>query len=267
MGFRNLSGRKNIAAGTGTMKKLGLFALCLCLLGISSCRAVDGLMDDIDSLDLPVLSMDGEPRTEDLTYSGSCPEIRLIEELASYSEFSDSSSTRDSDLVSRVKIADVKSACHTDERTVTADLKLAFEGVLGPQARQSTSEKPFFAYPFFVAIASPEGKILAKEVFAAGMAYPAGQNRHVYYENIRQIIPIEARDHGRPFKILLGFQLGPDQLEYNRKLIKAERKAQEAARKAAKEKARQEKKSLPPVPAPAIERESLNKPTDLTGGQ
>lgn len=241
------------------MKKFRLFALCLCLLGVASCRTTEAIKDDIDSLDLPALSVDGEPSTEDLTYSGSCPEVKLIDELASYSEFSDSSSARDGDLISRVKIANVKSACHTDESTVTLDLKLTFDGILGPQARSSMSEKPFFTYPFFVAVASPEGKILAKEVFAASMTYPPGSNRHFYYENIRQIIPVEARDHGRPFKILLGFQLGPDQLDYNRKRLKAERKAQAA-------KAKQAKKSAPAQAASTAGRQNLS-PTDLTSGQ
>lgn len=256
------------------MKTARLLALCLCLLGVASCRTVDGVMDDIDSMDLPAISMDGEPSTGDLIYSGSCPEIRLIDELASYSEFSDSSSTRDRDLVSRVNISDVNSACHSDESTITLDLKLTFEGTLGPQARSSMSEKPFFSYPFFVAVASPQGKILAKEVFAASMTYPPGSNRHFYYENIRQLIPVEARDHGRPFKILLGFQLGPDQLEYNQKRIKATKKAQAAKAKQAKKgsapyTAASQPPMAPTTPAarlPAVHRENLG-PTDLTGGQ
>lgn len=260
------------------MKTFRLLALCLCLLGVSSCRMVEGMMEDLDSINVSPRAVSGEPRTEDLTYNASCPEIKLIEELASYNEFSDSTSTREQDLVSRVKISNVKSACHTDERTVTLDLKLTFDAVLGAQARVSGTPS-FFSYPFFVAVASPEGKILAKEVFAASVSFPPGSNRHLYYENIRQLIPVEARDHGRPFKIMLGFQLGPEQLEYNRKRIRAEKKAQEARAKQAKQAGQaaaptRASSSAPapfapapsgPAPAAPVQRENLG-PMDLTGG-
>jgi hypothetical protein len=44
---------------------------------------------------------------------------------------------------------------------------------------------------------------------------------------MRFILPMETRDQGRNQKILLGFQLSPDQLAFNRKQIKAEKEAAE----------------------------------------
>ena len=94
-----------------------------------------------------------------------------------------------------------------------------FAGTLGPQARAASGQKPFFSHPFFVAITSDNGDILAKEIFAASLTYPAGADSQTYTERLRQVIPIDNRDRGANYKVLVGFQLTPDQLAYNRKKL------------------------------------------------
>lgn len=197
------------------MKQLRFFTLSICAIALSSCQAMDGLVQDIDSLDLPSLSM-SESSTDQLIYDGKCPHVEIVEELRAFNDFTDLSDPGDYNLISRATIAKIDTACSYDQRSVTVDLKMAFEGQLGPRAKTSASDKPFFSYPFFVAVTGAGGDILAKEIFAASMTYPAGENRQTYHENMRQIIPVESRDRGARYKILVGFQLNPDQLAYNR---------------------------------------------------
>ncbi|MCC6598486.1 MAG: hypothetical protein IT559_06830 [Alphaproteobacteria bacterium] len=247
------------------MKNISPLTLCLCLLMLSSCRTVGAMLDDLDSMSVPTISINREPRIEDLAESHSCPEVRVIEELGTYNEFSDPGRTRANELVSRVTISGTRVSCQMDAQTAIVDLNVTFQGALGPDARRSNAEKPSFTYPFFVAIASPQGKIMAKEVFAASMSYGAGENQHTYRENIRQIIPIEKNEKSGHFKILLGFQLADEQLSYNRAVIKAEKKKaqQQKAASAPKPKA----VSGPNPAQSSIERESLKaQPTNLTGG-
>jgi hypothetical protein len=116
---------------------------------------------------------------------------------------------------------------------VTVDLKVFFEGTLGPMGQ--AAPQPTVSYPFFVAVTSPSGAILAKEVFSAPMTYSAG-GQETYVETMRQIIPIPNKEAGDHFKVLAGFQLSQDQLNYNRAVIASE----EAA---AKERARVQKEA------------------------
>jgi len=240
------------------MKKRRIFAFLICAFALSSCRTMDAARDDLEALDLPKLNLSGEPTPEDLGYAGVCPSVKVVPELGTYSEFLDSGSTRESDLVSRVTISNVKSACNADDKNITMDLKIPFYGVLGPQAHAMSGGQPFFSYPFFVAVTSESGKILAKEVFAASITYRQGANSQTYFENMRQIIPVEARDHGSRFKILLGFQLNPDQLDYNRVLIEREEKIAKA--KAKKAKQEQKRREIPQLLG-EIEKEPLPEET------
>lgn len=169
-------------------------------------------MKDIGSINLPSLNTSTSRSAEELVYSGGCPGVESVSELASLSEFSNTSAPSESNLVSRVKIGNMQSACSYNERSVTIDLSMDFLGTLGPHGNSSSS----FSYPFFVAVTSASGDILAKEIFAAPLTYGPGETTKTYTEKMRQIIPIENRDRGSKYKILVGLQLTPNQLAYNR---------------------------------------------------
>ena len=197
------------------MKHLRFFALSLCIVGLSACQTFDGVVKDFESIKLPSIGNSTEKSADELVYSGKCPSVEAVEELKSLSEFSDVSDQSDYNLVSSIKISNMQSACNYDERSVTIDLRMDFAGMLGPRGTGSGS----FSYPFFVAVTSANGDILAKEIFAAPITYGPGQTSQTYTEKMRQIIPIENRDRGSKYKILVGLQLTPDQLGYNRKKI------------------------------------------------
>jgi len=146
----------------------------------------------------------------------NCPQIVVVDELSALSEFADISRAEESNLISRVQMQAASSNCIYNAGTVRADVKLVFESVLGQRGKAQNNDRPFFSYPFFVAVTDANNNILAKEVFAASMTYERDENRHTYYENLRQIIPIERRADGPKYKILVGFQLSDKQLEYNR---------------------------------------------------
>jgi hypothetical protein len=209
------------------MKHLRFLALGLSLCTLSACQTFNNLVDDVNALELPSFAtISGNESTPDqLIYTGNCPQVQIVEELRSMSEFTNPNDMGDHNLISRVDIATVNSSCNNDGKAVTADLKMAFDGLLGPRAGRQGNDKIHFSYPFFVAITDARGRIMAKEIFAANMAYPPGEARHTYHENMRQIIPIEPRDRNKKFKILIGFQLGPDQLAYNRERLAAKKAA------------------------------------------
>lgn len=145
----------------------------------------------------------------------ACPSVTIVDELSSLTEFEGFNGAQTEDLTSQVFMTKVSSGCNHNERNVTVDLKLEFKGMLGPGAKVQDNDKPFFSYPFFIAVLNEKDEILAKEVFSASLTYARNEDTHTYYESMRQIIPIES---GRPggHKVLVGFQLTQDQLAYNR---------------------------------------------------
>lgn len=159
-----------------------------------------------------------------------CPQVEIVEDLGSISDFIDPDKTDDSQLVSRVQLAKTESSCKLASKSAIVDMTLNFNGMLGQKGRNSASEKPFFSYPYFIAVTAPTGRIIAKEIFAASMTYGPNENEHTYFEKLRQVIPIRSKEAANNYKVLVGFQVTKDQLVYNREQI-AEAKALKAAQK------------------------------------
>lgn len=145
-----------------------------------------------------------------------CPQVELVDDLSSISDFTTPTGMIHENLVSRVDLSSAESTCKLSGNTAIVDLKIIFNGILGPKGKMKSSDKPFFSYPYFVAVTAPNGKIMAKEIFAAPLSYNVNENEHSYYENLRQIIPIKNKNMANRYRILIGFQVSPEQLAYNR---------------------------------------------------
>lgn len=199
------------------MKHTKHITLFLCLISLSACQTLTSLQDDVSDLaagELPPTHMIGG-KTEALLAS-PCPQVELVSDLSSLSDFTNPNKPVEKNLISRVNLNSAASTCKLASKSAIVDLTLIFDGVLGKKGRQKSSDKPFFSYPFFVAVTAPNGKIMAKEIFAASLTYGANENKHTYFEKLRQIIPIKNKVHANRYKVLIGFQVTPDQLAYNR---------------------------------------------------
>lgn len=187
------------------------------MLCFTACEPMDDFQSDFSDL-----------RTGKVTYSDSsqdpserllespCPRVEIVDDLSSISDFTNPKKQKKENLISRVNLGSAESTCKLASKSAVIDLKLLFNGKLGPKGKTKKGDKPFFSYPFFVAVTSPNGKIIAKEIFAASMTYGPNENTHTYFEKLRQIIPISRKDQAKYYKILIGFQITPDQLSYNR---------------------------------------------------
>ena len=214
------------------MKHLKLALLSASILTLSACQTLDGMITDMRNLELPAMSGNAN-NSEEFIIQGNCAQTEIVPELSGYSEFTSIQNTGEGQLITRAHISGIKSTCSYTERAMSVDLELDFEGTLGPQAKAVAPSKSSYAYPFFVAITSPGGKILAKEVFSASMIFPQGQEYKSYTETLRQVIPLIDTKQGKKYKILVGFQLSQDQLDYNRQILEQQRLAEEAAAMAA----------------------------------
>ncbi len=208
------------------MKYIYIALSCLLL---NACQTYEAIQDDVHELTTGNYNTARAVNNEaDVLLVSECPKLEIVRDLGIISDFTDPRRQENKNLTSRVAITSAESSCELSAKTATVDLKLIFDGTLGPKGRAQKTDKPFFSYPFFVAVTTPNGKILAKEIFAASMTYSANENKHTYYENMRQIIPIKSKQQARFYNILIGFQVTSDQLKYNREYLGASKSAQAA---------------------------------------
>lgn len=201
------------------MKYIHVILFCAFIMPLVSCQTLDGMLDDFQTInngDIPPPAVAAGDSSQRLLNENPCPQVILVDDLSSISDFTSPNKPKKDDLISRVDLTSAESTCRISANTATVDLKLIFKGLLGPKAKQKSSDKPFFTYPYFVAITAPNGKIMAKEIFAASLSYDAHETTHDYFENLRQIIPIKNKDQAHLYKVMIGFQVSPDQLAYNR---------------------------------------------------
>jgi hypothetical protein len=223
-----------------------------CVLLLSACQAWEGIKQDMVDLDLTMPSLTStETPAEELVLNNNCPHSEVVSELGAINEFSNPAAPTPENLVIRATISGLKSACTFGEKSMTVDIKVAFEAALGPQAATRSAAH---IYPFFVAVIAPNGDILAKEIFTAPLTFSGNQGS--YFESLRQIIPVYNPEQGPRYKVLVGFQLTQEQLAYNRFVIAEQKKAAEATAKAAEEAAKAAKNapahpSAAPTAAPA----------------
>lgn len=200
-------------------KNLILTTLCLLIgvLPLSAChQTVDGAVEDVNAgIDTFSNEVNRTNLSQDLL-SSKCPQVELVADLSAFVDFVDINNPYKSNLISKVDMKRAESSCELASNNAVVDLKLVFSGKLGPKGRKKASDKPFFTYPFFVAVTAPNGKIMAKEVFAASMSFEPGQDSYTHYENLKQIIPIKGQASASRYHILVGFQLSQEQLIYNR---------------------------------------------------
>lgn len=238
------------------MKPIKIFALSIGLISLASCQTWDGLKQDVNSLNTPEWTKNfsgGEPDADDFVIGGDCPKVEVVEELGSINEFSDLSDPQPYNLITQAHISRVTTTCEYSGKTATADVQITFEGKRGARAQDVQ-----FDYPFFVAVTNPGGKILAKELFTADVAY-SGADMTTTQESVRQIIPIANKNEGAEYKILVGFQLDQSQLAYNRALIASRLAAEKAAIEAAKA-AKTAPQATPPQEVVIIETPTYQQP-------
>lgn len=147
-----------------------------------------------------------------------CPPITLVDDLRSLHQFTDQNAPRAENRLSSVQVTHVSSQCGTTADNIVVDLGIHFSGTLGPRAKAWRMDRPSFGYPYFVAVTTPDGQVMAKEIFGLSMTYDKTDGPVTRTETLRQIMP-RTGEHGGRYELLIGFQLTEAELAYNRALL------------------------------------------------
>ncbi|HJS31798.1 MAG TPA: hypothetical protein VJ924_07385 [Alphaproteobacteria bacterium] len=141
-----------------------------------------------------------------------CPTAVIVTDLASVTRFRDGPGRDVLDIRSQGEIFDVLVQCDYNRSGATVDLQVAIRAARGPADTERRTE---FAY--FVAIESPDGAIVAKEQFTATYEFRDNRTTVGSVEELVPVIPGATRQTGARYRLLIGFQLTPEEIAWNQR--------------------------------------------------
>ena len=141
----------------------------------------------------------------------ACPRASIISDGATVTRFREGTGRDLTDVVVKGEIVDVAVDCDYDRRGVDVALQVAIAAERGPADRSRVAE-----FDYFVAVTDPQRNILAKEVFHVSFRFPPNQQRTGAVDEIEPRIPLRNRADGVDYQIIVGFQLTPEEIDWNR---------------------------------------------------
>ena len=141
-----------------------------------------------------------------------CPPVSILGDASAITLFAGEAQDL-TDVAYRASIDQVGRACvfARGGESVTSTTTVRLVATRGPAAQVDEG-----SFVFFVSVVDQEQNILARERFESTFTFQANQRQAAAIEEIEQIIPIRAGLRGIDYEILVGFELTPEQLEFNR---------------------------------------------------
>lgn len=164
-----------------------------------------------------------------------CPSVRVLKEAARFARFQPGDGRDLNNLEVEAEISTLTYTCDFEDESdfVYEALFDEFEGITPGTASGVTVDmtvqldarrgaaaggQPVERLPYFVAVLDPELKIIDKQVFTARvrMAPGAGSRGSTGPEDVELKLPLRGKLKGWQYSVVVGFQLTPEQLDYQR---------------------------------------------------
>lgn len=143
---------------------------------------------------------------------GACPDVSVLAEASEVYEMRGTPAPENVAL--HGVIGNFTGECSYRESDVEVEISLIVGGERGP-ALDATSAST----DYFVAVVGPDGRILNKRVFDVAFDF-SDSDQAATEQSLFQRIPLpNGRFSGPEYQVLLGFQLDPSELAYNRTLV------------------------------------------------
>lgn len=141
----------------------------------------------------------------------ACPRGVIPADAAKVTHFRDGPGHDLIDVVNEGEIQNILVQCTYDKKVINVDLQVAIVASRGPADRTRVAD-----FEYFVAIVDPQDKILAKQPFKVHFEFKDNRNHLGTVEQLVPKIPVEDVLKGPQYQIIVGFQLTPDELAWNR---------------------------------------------------
>ncbi len=141
-----------------------------------------------------------------------CPSTGVVGDATVLSKFRAGPGRDLTDVQYQVRLVDVSSQCRYDSKGVDVQMRAGFALELGPANPDRNA-----SYEFFVAITDPNNEIIAKRNFTTPLTFPTNVGFVEHLEELQQRIPLPKGGSAADYRVIIGLQLTPDELEFNRK--------------------------------------------------
>jgi hypothetical protein len=109
------------------------------------------------------------------------------------------------------RIYEIDTKCLHEKVGLIINTEITFYG------ERASNDLPDTTFPYFVALIDPAGKVMQEDAFKAPMNFVPGERyRRTPVERISVHLPLKNTADGGAYTVLVGFQLTPDQLAFNR---------------------------------------------------
>ena len=166
-------------------------------------------------LTVAALALSACTAAEDRT-AAVCPRAGIVPDANVMVLFREGAGRDLTDVVAQAQIVEVAVTCaYAAARRppgVTLDLQIAIAAERGPADRARRA-----ALPYFVAVLDGDQNIVAKEFFEARFDFPDNRTRVGRVDELEPRIPLRSNFDGPGYRVMIGFQLTPDQLAWNRR--------------------------------------------------
>lgn len=140
-----------------------------------------------------------------------CPKVFIVGEAGKLVRFKPGPGRDITDILFEANLANFVGSCLYTKEGVDIDLRVTI-GV----ERGAASKEPAIAFEYFVAIPDLRPAATAKRILPVRGAFDGTRPRMVYQDDVKMFIPLAKGSDGPDFEIVLGFQLNPAEVEYNR---------------------------------------------------
>ncbi len=154
-----------------------------------------------------------------------CPHVRVLAEGERFTRFRPQGQPGIANIELEAQFVGVDySQCEydiDDEELIglSFDVVLLVAARRGPAA-EATDRETVETVPYFVAVVGPDREVVTKQAFMAEVTFPGGVAQAVQSEpeEITLDIPVSDDIPGWQYEVVVGFQLTPEQLAYERAL-------------------------------------------------
>ena len=148
-----------------------------------------------------------------LRNAGPCPFVKVLYDAARYVELKDNKETATA-VGYTGEFEGLTSACaYKSADPIKVDVQLLFGLGKGPTATSSQH-----TYRYWVAVTDRNQEVIAKEYFNLPVTFPAGQDRVLITDELKGIVipRVKATVSGSNFEVLVGFDVTPEMVTFNR---------------------------------------------------
>jgi hypothetical protein len=145
-----------------------------------------------------------------------CPKAFVLSDAGSLVRFKPGTGRDITDILFEARIADFAGTCEYDEKKkkgVSIEMNVVVDLQRGP-----ASKTPDIAFEYFVAIPSFLPKPEGKKIFPVTGRFEETQNRLTYRDAVRMFIPLDDPNDGVGLEVVVGFQLTPEEIRFNKAL-------------------------------------------------